>query len=383
MSLAGESPPATGAPRRGSHLVLAGAGHAHLMTIAALGRFTARGHRVTVVGPDPFHYYSGMGPGMLGGCYRPEAIRFPVARMTEERGGCFIRDRVVALDPAACRLELASGGTLCYDVLSFNIGSSVPILPVEGLDTPSVFPVKPIENLLKARERIVSLAGARPLLNLAVIGGGAAALEIAGNLWQLCASKRIAARIAVFAGRRFLAAFPARLRQKALLSLQARSIAVHEGAYAREVSRGQVHLDSGAHHAVDLVLVASGVRPPTLFSQAGLPVGPEGGLRVDRYLRSINGGEIFGGGDCIHFDPLPLDRVGVYAVRQNPVLRYNLLAALEGRALRSFDPGGSYLLIFNLGDGHGLALKWGRVFHGRLAFHLKDWIDRRFMRRFH
>jgi NADH dehydrogenase FAD-containing subunit len=38
--------------------------------------------------------------------------------------------------------------------------------------------------------------------------------------------------------------------------------------------------------------------------------------------------EIFGGGDCISFEKKPLDKVGVYAVRQNPILYTNLLAAL-------------------------------------------------------
>jgi NADH dehydrogenase FAD-containing subunit len=92
--------------------------------------------------------------------------------------------------------------------------------------------------------------------------------------------------------------------------------------------------------------------------------------------------EIFGGGDCIYFQPRPLDKVGVYAVRENPILYHNLLAALEGRALRRFRPGGAYLLIFNLGDDRGIFWKQQVVFDGKVAFWLKDFIDRRFMRQF-
>jgi hypothetical protein len=72
--------------------------------------------------------------------------------------------------------------------------------------------------------------------------------------------------------------------------------------------------------------------------------------------------------------------VGVYAVRQNPVLDHNLLAALEGRELIPFDPGGAYLLIFNMGNGKGIFWKKNWVWGGRWAFYLKDYIDRRFMR---
>jgi hypothetical protein len=44
--------------------------------------------------------------------------------------------------------------------------------------------------------------------------------------------------------------------------------------------------------------------------------------------------------------------------------------------------GGDYLLIYNLGDGTGILRKRGVILSGRPAFWLKDYIDRRFMRRF-
>jgi NADH dehydrogenase FAD-containing subunit len=69
-------------------------------------------------------------------------------------------------------------------------------------------------------------------------------------------------------------------------------------------------------------------------------------------------------------------------VRQNPVLLHNLLAALEGRELKVFEPQADYLLIFNLGDGRGIFHRRGWVWDGRPAFWLKDRIDRRFMRKF-
>ncbi len=103
---------------------------------------------------------------------------------------------------------------------------------------------------------------------------------------------------------------------------------------------------------------------------------------VNRYLQSISHPEIFGGGDCICFEPIPLDKVGVYAVRQNPVLVHNVRAQLEGRSLKEFDPGGSYLLIFNLGGGKGILYKNGLSFSGTLAFWIKDYIDRKFIKRF-
>ncbi len=84
----------------------------------------------------------------------------------------------------------------------------------------------------------------------------------------------------------------------------------------------------------------------------------------------------------IYFNERPLEKVGVYAVRQNPVLYHNLMASLEGHALRAFDPGKDYLLIFNMGERTGVLKKNRLVFGGRLAFLIKHHIDRRFMRKF-
>ena len=64
------------------------------------------------------------------------------------------------------------------------------------------------------------------------------------------------------------------------------------------------------------------------------------------------------------------------------MLFHNLMAALEGRDLMPFDPGPDYLLIFNLGDGQGVLKKKWLEFGGRAAFIIKDFIDRRFMRKF-
>ncbi|MEJ2167255.1 MAG: pyridine nucleotide-disulfide oxidoreductase, partial [Desulfobacterales bacterium] len=58
------------------HLVLAGGGHAHMVTLANLHAFVEKGYQVTAIGPSEYHYYSGMGPGMLGKTYAPEEIRF-------------------------------------------------------------------------------------------------------------------------------------------------------------------------------------------------------------------------------------------------------------------------------------------------------------------
>jgi NADH dehydrogenase FAD-containing subunit len=363
-------------------LVLVGGGHAHMVTLANLNTFVDGGHSVMVVGPSPYHYYSGMGPGMLSGTYTPEEIRFATRRIVERQGARFILDKVALVDGDKRRLHLESGEKIAYDVLSFNVGSYVPGSIVKEEEN-RVFTVKPIEGLVEAQARAIELFSGKGT-TVGVVGGGPAGAEVAGNLWRLARDHgRYMPRIRVFCGERLMAAFPRKVRKKVLGSLSERGIEILEQALVKEVRSGEVLTKSGEKYPADLVFLALGIKPSPIFSASGLPTGPEGGLLVNPYLQSPQYPEIFGGGDCIYFRDRPLNKVGVYAVREGPVLYHNLVAALEGRdEMRPFDPGGGYLLIFNMGDGTGVLHKDGLVFHGRLPFILKDLIDRRYMRRF-
>jgi NADH dehydrogenase FAD-containing subunit len=360
--------------------VIVGGGHAHLTLLAHLDRCVSRGHRVTVVNRSAYHYYSGMGPGLLAGTYGPRDVRFHIKRMTEDRGARFIEDAVVRIDARDRSLKLASGAVISYDVVSFNTGSEVPAL-IRGATGPAVFPVKPIANLIRAQHALIELLAGRTA-DIVVIGGGPAGLEIAGNVWRLAADRGGRARITLLAGSRLMARFPDRVRTLALRSLQRRGVEVVEGAHAAALDKNRVIMDDGTARSFDAVFLALGVAPSTLFRDSGLPTGPDGGLLVNRFLQCTAHPEIFGGGDCISLEGNALAKVGVYAVRQNPVLMGNTCAALDGGPLVPFVPQKRYLLIFNLGDGTAILHRNGVTMDGRFAWRLKDRIDRGFMGKF-
>ncbi|MGD2028587.1 MAG: FAD-dependent oxidoreductase [Desulfobacterales bacterium] len=365
----------------GKHLVLVGGGHAHMVTLANLYTFIEKGYTVSVISPSPYHYYSGMGPGMLGKIYTPDQIRFSIRHMVENKGGTFVPGKAIRVDPEDKTVVLESGATLSYDVLSFNTGSFVPGTTVTG-DGKDIFTVKPIEKLIHAQARILELVSYKKIA-ISIIGGGPSAAEIAGNVWGLTRGVGIITpEIRIFAGKKFMSRFPDSVSKKVRASLTKRNIEILEPGYIKEIKTGQVTLESGERIKTDLIFLAIGVKPSPIFKESGLPNGPDGGLLVNRYLQSTGYPEIFGGGDCIYFKDRPLNKVGVYAVRENPVLYHNLMASLEETNLMPFDPGGDYLLIFNMGDGTGILRKKGLVFGGRLAFKIKDYIDRRFMKKF-
>ncbi len=363
-------------------LLLIGGGHAHMVTLSNLGRFIEKGYDVTVIQPSEYHYYSGMGPGMLGGTYHPDDIRFATRKVVEHQGGTFVHDKAKEIDPdkQIVRLE-DSEQELSYDVLSCNAGSYVP-RDVISTTSPDIFTSKPIESLLDAQKKILELSRERSV-HIAVIGGGPSSVEIAGNVQQLCQRQAThQPRITIYAGEKLLIGKAEKIGRLAHASLTKRGVEIVEGTFVSKIEPGEIHLKKGEIHPADIIFPAVGVKPSQIFANSNLPIGSDGGLLVNRFLQSTKHPNIFGGGDCIYFEPQPLDKVGVYAVRENPILYSNLMASLEGGELQEFNPGGDYLLIYNLGDDKGVFCKRSLIFSGGLAFRIKDYIDRKFIKKF-
>ena len=367
----------------GKHLLLVGGGHAHLSVLADLAQFRDAGHHVTLVSPADHHYYSGMGPGMLSGQYAPQECRFNVRKMAEKGGATFIRSKAVSIVPEKNAVHLENGMAVGYDVCSFNTGS-LPPSRVAGSGRADVFPVKPIENLLAAKQRLEALMDFGRIPKVLVIGGGPAGFELAGSACHLigCGCTETP-DVAIAPGRGLLTRFPERVRQLAYRSLARRGIKIFDGLTVSRLEEGTAILSDGLRVPYDIAFLAIGVTPQPDLGRFGVAMGGRGGILVDRFLRSVSHPNVFGGGDCISFKPKELDKVGVYPVRQNPVLRHNLMAALEDRELLPFtETEGGYLLILNCGDGQGILSKGFLTYEGQTAMWLKDRIDRAFMRKF-
>ncbi len=366
----------------GKSLVFVGGGHAHLTSLKNITRFKKLGHRVTLVSTSPYHYYSGMGPGMLSGIYHPWEVRFHVKRLAEDQGAAFIKGKVIKVDPLQRLLFLDSGERVHYDVVSFNTGSDVPIETLAKEWSDNLFPVKPVINLLKARRTILEAIGNNKPLRLVVIGGGPAGVEVSANLWRLLHDNRGRGEIALIGGKRILADAPDEVRRLVMESLSRRGVKIIQGSHVKSIENGRITLSDGKGLDMDQAFIAIGIQPSSLFRDSGLPVGPDGGMLVNSHLKSTAHPDLFGGGDCISLKGSALAKVGVYAVRENPVLFHNLLAALEGQTMEVFTPQKDFLLIFNMGNGKGIFWKKNWIWESSIAFLLKDYIDRKFMRTF-
>ena len=363
-------------------VVFAGGGHAHLYPLLRTAELVGRGFDVILVNPSRYLYYSGMATGVISQTYTTEEDRIDVRRLVERGGGRFVEGRIEKVFPKDRQLLLESGERISYDVASFCLGSLVPVESIsrDFTENDRVLPVKPVENTGKIRDFLLE-PDRGPEPRVLVIGGGAAGCEVAANTINLLRREGKGGHVTLAeSGPALLESSPKKARHEMYNYLAERGVEVSLGSRVVSYGGGAARLETGREVAADLVIPAVGVDPSPVFRRSGLLTGDEGGMWVDHYLRGVGDGRLFGGGDSVSFRGETLPQLGVFAIRQGPVLFHNLQAALRGEKLRAFEPQKRYLYILNFGDGSGLAIYGSLVWRGRSAMWLKNEIDKRFMK---
>lgn len=87
-----------------------------------------------------------------------------------------------------------------------------------------------------------------------------------------------------------------------------------------------------------LDVAATGLRAPQMLENFGAPLGPDGAVRVKPTLRSAGDDRIVAVGDCASLEGRDLPKLGVFGVRQAPVLRNNIEAILQGHQTQCYRP---------------------------------------------
>lgn len=348
-------------------LALIGAGHAHLHLLQHADMLFQHGIEVTLVAPGTFRY-SGVATAASSGELAPDVGVVDVAALAAQRGVAHLDDRACALDTTARVVRTETGRELAWDLLSLNVGS-VPAADGVAIG-PDVVRVKPLDSYLGLRSRLDALDGASGV-RAAVVGSGASGLEAAGHV---AARLGPGSEVVVVERDRVPAAFlrPA-ARHAALRVLVQRGVTFHVGLAAVAVDHERVVTADGRVHACDLVVLATGLRAHPVVEQMG--IGDRRGVPVRATLQHVEHERIFATGDCAHFTPRPLPRLGVHGVRQGPVLMNGVRAFAGGAVLPRYDPPDHVLQILDLGGGMGLATRGRWWSCGRAALRLKRTID--------
>ncbi|MDP8972481.1 MAG: FAD-dependent oxidoreductase, partial [Actinomycetota bacterium] len=296
----------------------------------------------------------------------------------EEGGGKFVEGRLTEIRTEDRELVLETGEALPYDVASFCLGSEAVSDDVTE-DGVGVVRVQPVENTREIRRRLMAFGGGR-VPRVLVVGGGAAGCEVAANVLVLLDRLGLGGDLTVVQkDEPLLPHAPKRAQVQILRFLRERGAEILTNTLVTRLGDRVAQADSDQQVPYDLAVLAVGASPPGVFRASGLPTGDDGSLWVDRHLQSIGDERLFGGGDCVSFRGKALPKLGVFAVRQGPVIFHNLQAVLRHEPLEEYRPQKRFLYILNLGDGTGLAVYGPFAWRGRLAWKLKNRIDKKFV----
>jgi selenide,water dikinase len=365
-------------------LVLVGGGHAHVQVLRSLAAMPPADTRVTVVVDLPVAVYSGMVPGFVAGQYESRELEIDVVPLARRAGARIVLARWIGLEPAGRRLMIEGRPSIPYDVVSFDIGSTVAGQELPGVKEHALA-TRPIGRFVRRVEEWVERAlRDRDELPIVVVGGGAGGVELAFTLEARVRAAGVTPRVTLVQGDdAILPESPDGLRRRAERAAARREIQIRNGCRVAAVEVDAVLLEGGERLTSDLTVWVVGAAAHPWPRAAGLPVDERGFLRVGPTLQVEGHPELFAVGDCASLVEHPrTPKAGVYAVREGPILTHNLKALLAGEALRRYTPQGDFLALLNLGDGTALGSKWGLSFDGGWVMKLKDWIDRRFMVRF-
>lgn len=362
-------------------LVLAGAGHAHLHVLRTLGAARWPGVEVVLVTPYPRQIYSGMVPGWIAGHYRLEDCVAPVLPLAAAAGVRVVQDAVCAVDAERGHVTLAKGGRIDFDVLSLDTGAGLAM--DEGLsDHPGLLPVRPLESFVTRWERALATLLDDAQARVAVIGGGAAGVELALAVAYRLRRETGAAvqRVTLACGGGLLPGHAPGVFKRARAALARQGVELVEQRVRAGTSA--LETEAGTPLAAAWVIAATGVGPPGWLAQSGLALAPDGFIAVGQEQQSVSHPNVFAAGDVASRIDAPHAKSGVYAVRAGPVLSGNLRRALEWRPIEAYRPQRRSLYLLATGPREAI-VSWGPVAaSGRLAWRWKDWIDRRFMRQY-
>ncbi len=361
-------------------LVLLGAGHAHVHVLSLMAQAPWAGAQVTLIAPYDRQLYSGMVPGFVAGHYALEDCVIPLTPLVKRSGIRWIQRSVRALDAQAQTLTLDDGSSLRYDWLSINTGPVQNRARLEqampGAREHALF-IRPIEAFGVLWPKVLEMGRTRAL-RIAIVGAGAAGMELAMAVRQALPD----AALTLLCGDTPLGAgYAAPVQQRLRAALQQRRITLLQDS-ASGVRPGEVVLASGATLACDVPLIATGAQSPAWLQASGLALDPQGFVAVDACQRSTSHPQVFAAGDVSTRMDRSLARSGVYAVRAGPALAMNLAATLAGQPLTAHQPPQHTLNLISCGDRYAIA-SWGTYSaQGRWVWWIKDWIDRRFLRRY-
>jgi pyridine nucleotide-disulfide oxidoreductase family protein len=377
------------------HLVLLGAGHAHIYLLKHLIRMASLAQtpklKISLVSPHAKTYYSGMVPGLVAGHYSFDECAINVDDLIKNTNIQWHVCHATGLDLTSKQVFLENGPSIDFDIISIDTGAGLDasvldqVLP--GASVHSV-QLRPLEKLAQTWPQIdYFLSSSQPTSNkkpVAVIGGGAAGFEIACSL----AYRFPQVQINLFSGSQGLghsynpSVSQAMQEQAQQLGIQIFKQKVHEVQANQLLVSDPLNPHQYTAIASEMSWLAIGSMAPTWLKQSGLQLDEKGFIAVNEFQQSVSHDFVFAAGDVASRIDKSHPRSGVYAVRAGPALARNIILFLNQQALQPHLLPATTLNLLSCGWRYAIA-SYGRYsFKGVWVWYLKNYIDKKFMKKY-
>lgn len=347
------------------HVVVVGAGFAGL---AVAQRMQGKGMKVTLLDRQNYHTFLPLLYQVAAAELGPTEIAYPVRSiLRNNRDVEFRMGALKSVDPQA-RVVITDREQIVYDHLVLAMGATTNYFGVEGARE-HAFPLRRMEEAVPLRQHILTrfekavhakdAEERRRLLTFTVVGGGPTGVEFSGALAELVRGPLRRdypmldltpdggqARIVLIeATGQVLGGMPDDLSDYALERLADRGVEVRLDSPVARVERDRVVLGGGDELATSTVIWTAGVQGEPGPAEWGLPMGPQGRVRVRPTLQAEGYDRIWVAGDLAWLEDdegRPLPGVAPVALQQGSHVARNLARVTQQTPLEAFryrDPG--------------------------------------------
>jgi 3-phenylpropionate/trans-cinnamate dioxygenase ferredoxin reductase component len=276
-------------------VLIVGAGHGGFQVALSLRQLGFK-ERICLINDEAHLPYQRppLSKAYLKGSGGPETLMFRPEKFYADQRIELIGDRAVAIDRAARKLTLASGGVLDYGHLVLATGARNRLIDIPNANLANVRYLRILDDSEDLRRRIAASK------RVVVIGAGFIGLEFAAT----ARIKGLEVDVLELASRVMARAVTAEVSDYFQARHKEAGIRIHLGVQATAIeARGEevigISLSDGRHIPADLVVVGVGVLPNVeLAANAGLPVAS--GIIVNQHLLTSDN-QISAIGDCALF----------------------------------------------------------------------------------
>ena len=379
-------------------LLLAGAGHAHIgmlrrLSAARLKNTDTTDTDIHLISEQPQTIYSGMLPGWMAGHYQLHDISIDIKSLCVRAGVRFVQQSLVQVNAASNKVVTTGDEQtdFDYDVLSLNMGADTDMRWLynhndhrsdsddnyTGAANTDVIAIRPLSTFITQWQQILKDTQQSERYQLAIIGAGAAAIELVMAAQVALRNINRNHQVTLVCGENLLSGFNSNFRHRVVKQLDRHGITVIRER-ATDYRDGKL---STTHKLLPMnaVIAATGVIGSAWTASTDLEIEGNGFVAVNDKQQSVSHSNVFAVGDVATRVDKYVAHSGVHSVHGGAVEADNLLAYLKDSIMKSYQPKSRTLYLLSCGDKYAIG-SWGNVnLQGRWVWHLKKYIDKRFI----